>query len=486
VTRPTQVQRSAARRTARTRGTPPLTRFQRAGLFGAPLAFAVPILLDIPGLEPAGQRMLAVFLLAVVLWVTEAVPLHATAAVIIGLEIALVSDQAVVDLPAGFDAPAFATFYSALAHPVLMLFLGGFFLADGAAKFSLDRNLAAVLLRPFARSSRMVMLGLMLITAVLSMFMSNTATTATMIAVVVPVVATLPSEDRTRTGLVLCIPVAASVGGLGTPVGTPPNAIALGALADAGVPITFVRWMVMAIPFMIVTLLAAWLLLDRLYLRSRATVALDLESRFERSRPAIVFYATFVGTILLWLSEPLHGVPSTVIGFVPVIVLLATRTFSADDLRNVRWDVLWLVAGGLALASGVAATGLDGWMVGLVDWAVLSPGVLLVVLALVAVTMSTLISNSATANLLLPLGLALAASDVIEVDPLVLGVIIAVGCSLAMALPVSTPPNAVAYSTGMVATRDLAVTGLIVGAIGIALFVLVGTRVWAALGLVAA
>jgi solute carrier family 13 (sodium-dependent dicarboxylate transporter), member 2/3/5 len=475
---------TASRRADRARPVPALTSLQRAGLALAPLAFLAPLAAGVPGLDPAGERMLAVFLLAIVLWVTEAIPLHATAAVIIGLEIVLVSDQALFALPAGFVAPGFATFYSALAHPVLMLFLGGFFLADGAAKFSLDRNLAAVLLRPFARSSRMTMLGLMLITASLSMFMSNTATTATMIAVVVPVVASLPAEDRTRTGLILSIPVAASVGGLGTPVGTPPNAIALGALADAGVPITFLGWMVLAVPFMAVTLVVAWLLLDRLYLGSRARLTLDLEARFERSRPAMIFYATFVGTIVLWLSEPFHGVPSTVVGFVPVVVLLSTRTFSADDLRRVRWDVLWLVAGGLALASGVAATGLDGWMVGLVDWAVLSPAVLLIVLAIVAVTMSTLISNSATANLLLPLGLALAASDAIEISPLVLGVIIAVGCSLAMALPVSTPPNAIAYSTGLVRTRDLAITGVIIGGVGITLFVVVGTRVWAALGLV--
>ncbi len=460
-----------------------MSGLQRVGLVLAPVAFALPLVVDVPGLDAPGERMLAIFLLAIVLWVSEAIPLFATAAVIIGAEIALVSDQALLALPAAYDPPAFATFYEALAHPVLILFLGGFFLADGAAKFALDRNLAAVLLRPFGSSPRAIMLGMMTITAVLSMFMSNTATTATMMAVVLPLVATLEPGDRLRTGLVLSIPVAANVGGLGTPVGSPPNAIALGGLVDAGVPITFVQWMAMTVPFMLVVLIGAWLLLGRLFPSSGRDLALDLTPKFERSRPAVVFYATFVVTVLLWLTEPLHGVPATIVGFVPVIVLLATRVFGADDLRGVRWDVLWLVAGGIALASGVAATGLDEWLLGLVDWQELPTAALLVVLAATGLVLSTVISNSATANLLVPLGIALAASPAVAAAPLAVGVLIAVGCSLAMSLPVSTPPNAIAYSTGWVQTRDLALTGVIVGTAGVVLFVLAGPWLWSLVGL---
>jgi solute carrier family 13 (sodium-dependent dicarboxylate transporter), member 2/3/5 len=448
------------------------------------LAFVLPLILDIPGLDPAGERMLAVFLLAVVLWVTEAVPLYATATLIISGQILLISDQAVAELPAAFEPPAFASFYQALAHPVLMLFLGGFFLAEGAAKFTLDRNLARVLLKPFGSSPRMVMLGLMLITAVLSMFMSNTATAATMIAVVLPVLGGLPPEDRLRTGMALSIPIAANVGGIGTPVGTPPNAIALGVLADAGIGITFVDWMVLAVPFMLVVLGVAWLMLGRLYRSEEARLEVDIRSDFDRSPAALVFYATFVATVALWLTEPFHGVDSNVVGFLPVVVLLCTRVFDADDLRRVRWDVLWLVAGGLALGTGVSATGLDAWMVGLVGWEALAPTLLVIVLAGIALALSTLISNSATANLLLPLGLTLAASEAVAVEPLLAGVLIAIGCSLAMALPISTPPNAVAYSTGLVTTRDLAVMGAIVGAVGLLLYAVAAPWIWQQLGLV--
>ena len=185
---------------------------------------AAPLLVPVADLEPEGRRMLAVFGVAVVLWVTEAVPLHATAVLIIGAEVALISDEAVVASSAGFEPEPFARYYGALAHPVIVLFLGGFFLADSAAKVDLDRNLAGVLLRPFARSNTALLAGLMAITALLSMFMSNSATTAAMMAVVVPVTLSLDPGDPFRKALVLAIPVAANIGGLGTPVGTPANA----------------------------------------------------------------------------------------------------------------------------------------------------------------------------------------------------------------------------------------------------------------------
>ncbi|MCP4247780.1 MAG: SLC13/DASS family transporter, partial [bacterium] len=145
------------------------------GLF----ALVFPWFLNLDGLSEPGHRILGVFLMAIVLWVTEAIPLYATAALIIFLQILFISDQALWDLPSGFDPPTSASYFATLAHPVLMLFLGGFFLAEGAARYRLDRNLARILLRPFGDSPRMIVLGLMVITALFSMFMSNTATTAT-------------------------------------------------------------------------------------------------------------------------------------------------------------------------------------------------------------------------------------------------------------------------------------------------------------------
>ena len=193
------------------------------GIIGAITAITVCLLVQLPGLDAAGTRMFGIFLAAILLWVTEAVPLAGTAVLVIFLEVLLVSDHAL--LPVADGAPPYTRFFGALANPVIILFLGGFMVADGAAKYKVDRALSAVLLKPFTGKPRLTVMGVMLITALMSMFMSNTATTATMFAVMMPVITALP-KGRARTGIALSIPVAANVGGMGTPVGTPPNAIA--------------------------------------------------------------------------------------------------------------------------------------------------------------------------------------------------------------------------------------------------------------------
>lgn len=465
-------------------GRPRLPRMDRAGGIAlAVIVFLVPFFLDLPGLSPEGHRLLGIFLAAIVLWVTEAIPLHATAMAIIAAEVLLVSDQALLPLSEGFEAPDISAFYSALANPVIVLFLGGFFIAVAARKFQLDRNLARVLLRPFGTDPRMIMLGIMCITAVLSMFMSNTATTATMMAIVVPVLGSLPPGDRLRTGVAVAVPVAANVGGIGTPVGTPPNAIAIGALRSAGIDVSFVQWMAMAVPFMVVVLVASWLLLAVRFASQTRELDLRIEARFDRSRSARIFYMTAAATILLWLSEPLHGLDSAVVGLLPIVVLLSTRVFTVDDLQSIQWHVLWLVSGGIALGTGVQLTGLDGWLIELISWEAVPAVLLLGILALVALAMSTVISNSATANLLIPIGVTLALSPTVASNPLLMAAIIALACSLAMALPVSTPPNAIAYATGTFTTRQLAGVGLPIGVAGSVFVALVAPWLWGVLGL---
>ncbi len=460
-----------------------MTPARIGGLVAAALALLVPMIVDVPDLAEPGERVLGIFLMAVVLWVTEAIPLFATAALIILLQIALISDQAVWSLPGTAEVPGYETFFATLAHPVLMLFLGGFFLAEGASKFALDRTMARVLLRPFGSKPSSIVLGLMVITAAFSMFMSNTATTATLLAVVLPVVASLEPGDRLRAGMVLAVPIAANVGGIGTPVGTPPNAIAVGSLADAGIDVSFVKWMALAVPLMVVLLVVAWRVIVRLFPTSTTAIDVTIEGDFDRSSAAWVLYVVFALTVGLWLTEPLHGINSSVVGFLPVVVLLATGVFGSRELQAMPWHVLWLVAGGIALGIGVTDSGLDQWFIDLVSWDGLAAGLLAATLAATALAMSTIISNSAAANLLIPIGLTLALSEAVDVDPVAAGFFIAIGASLAMALPVSTPPNAIAYSAGTISTRDLATVGIIVGVIGWILYVFVGPVLWDVMGL---
>ena len=309
--------------------------------------------------------------------------------------------------------------------------------------------------------------------------MSNTATTATMFAVMMPVIMALP-EGKARTGIALSIPVAANVGGMGTPVGTPPNAIALGALENAGVKVTFFQWMLAAVPLMLVLLALSWVFIAWRYIPSDAQFNIDTSARFEKSKNAIIFYVVAGVTILLWMTESLHHISSNVVGFLPVVVLLMTKVMSGDDLRALDWPVLWLVAGGIALGSGVAATGLDKWMLGSIQWASIPGALLILVLALVGWVTSNVISHSASANLLVPMGMGLAAT--VSTSAAEIAIVIALGCSLGMCLPISTPPNAIAYSTGTTPTKEMAIVGIVVGVIGIVLLSFVAPLTWGAIG----
>lgn len=461
----------------------PWTQARLLGLLVALLAFAIPWIIHFHGLSEAGHRVFAIFLMAVVLWVSEAIPLHATAALIILLNILLASNVALIPLPKEDVAPAYTMYFNSLANPVLMLFLGGFFLADGAAKYGLDKSLARVLLKPFGTKPDRIILGLMVIAATFSMFMSNTATTATLMAVVLPVAARLPAGDKGKIALILCIPFAANIGGMGTPVGTPPNAIALGALNKAGIQVTFIEWMMMVMPLMIALLLFTWFALTRLFRSTSATLTIDIQSTFDRSPQARLFYVVAGATILLWFTEPLHGVQSSIVGFLPVVVMLATRLISDKEFHSMQWSVLWLVAGGIALGDGVAKTGLDKWLLSLADWENMAPAMIAGAMCVTALLFSTLISNSATANLLAPLGVALATSPGVTASPTMTALFVALGSSLAMSLPISTPPNAIAYSTGAVETKQMAVAGAAVAVAGLPLFIWVAPWLWSLMGL---
>ena len=456
-----------------------LTRLNALGLLVAFGLFWVPLLVDVPNLDAAGERMLAIFLVALVLFVTEAIPLYATAALIILLQVLMISDQAL--LPLAEPAGSAREFYAALADPVVILFLGGFLIADGAAKYRLDRNLASLVLTPFRHNARLALLALMLLTAVLGQFMSNTATAATMFAVMLPVLHGLPNV-KARAGFALSIPLASNVGGLGTPVASPPNAIAVAAVASRGESISFVGWMLAMWPLIIILLGLGWLYLVVRYVPKGLALDLHLERDFDTRLSAKVYYAASALTIILWFTEPFHGIPASAAAFVAVVILLGSKVMTGDDLRALQWPVLWLVAGGIALGGGVVASGPDEWLVGLVDWASV-PGVLLL-LALAGITwaLGNLLSNTATANLIIPIGLALAAS--IGQDIVTVGLLLAAACSMGMMLPVSTPPNAIAYATGTVKTSDLAAMGALIGITGVLLLGLVLPHLWALLGVV--
>ena len=373
----------------------------------------------------------------------------------------------------------FATF----ADPIIILFLGGFFLADAATKYRLDINLARVLLKPFGTNPKFVLLGLMSVTAIFSMFMSNTATAAMMLALLTPVLALFKPEDRGRAAFALCIPVGANVGGIGTPIGTPPNAIALKAMQDMGLDVSFGKWMAFGIPFVIIMLLVGWLILLKMFPISQPSLDLskELKGKFLKTPKAIVVYATFIITILMWIiPKEYHGLDANTVAIIPIAVFSVTGVISKKDLKSMSWDVLWLVAGGFALGVALSETNLAKDMISAIPFGEWNSTVLLIGASCICLFMATFMSHTATAALLVPIlagvaGAMLATGSMDNPGAVALLVTVAFASSLGMALPISTPPNAMAYATGLVEQKGMAISGTILCILGLVITIVMMT-----------
>ena len=415
--------------------------------------------------------MAAIFVLAGLLWVTEALPLFATALVVIALEIVLLAnpgDWTWIGTNMLDAKIHYSDFLSPLSDPIIILFLGGFILAQAAVKVGIDRALASNVLKIFGSKPKTVMLGLMAITAIFSMWMSNTATTAMMITLTVPLLAQVDSGDPFKKALVLCIPFAANIGGMGTPIASPPNAVTVAFLKDIGIEISFLEWTLTALPFVLVLLLITWITLWKVY---RPQHKIILKSEAHQINPQGYYVMTiFVTTIGLWLSEGWHGLPTPVVAFFPIIAFTSTGIIRRSDINSLEWHILILIAGGLALGSGLKITQLDYYLVELIPQ---SRTLIFPLLVTVTVLLSTFMSNTAAANLLIPLGVSYAVSMDNSGLALEIGIGIAFAASLAMSLPISTPPNAIAYAKGILHSKDFSKAGIFIGVTGIALIILI-------------
>jgi sodium-dependent dicarboxylate transporter 2/3/5 len=423
------------------------------------------------GLSKASASALAILLVAAILWITEAVPLFVTSLVILLLEVVWLSRVlGAAAPPARFLAPFFSD--------IVLLFLGGFVLSKALETYRLDERLAHRVLRRTGTAPRAVLLGMMAATAFLSMWMSNTAATAMMLALGLTILARVPEGDGFRRALLIGIPFAANLGGLGTPIGTPPNAIALRYLADVGRPVSFARWIALAVPLLVVLLAGTGWLLSRIYPSKITALEIRDESDGEppSSRAKAVLAITIV-TVLGWLTADLHGLSAGVVALAATIVLFGSGFLSIPDLRSLPWDVLLVVGGGLSLGVAVELSGLGHALVDRLPTEGASPLLIWAAFAIVAGVMTAVMSNTATANLLLPLVASLRG-----VAPAPLIIVIAFVCSIAMPLPVSTPPNAMVFGSGMLKVADMVRPGLIVSVVGTVIVLLFATAVFPLLG----
>jgi sodium-dependent dicarboxylate transporter 2/3/5 len=357
------------------------------------------------------------------------------------------------------------------ANPIIILFLGGFILAIAATKSGLDVLLAKNLIRPFGKKSENVLLGFLLITGFFSMFVSNTATAAMMLTFLTPVFAALPANGKGRVALTLSIPVAANLGGMATPIGTPPNAIALQALngPELHMGIGFGQWMAFMFPLVIVLLFISWFIIKKEYPFSQKTIELKIEGKVHHGWRMWVVCITFAVTILMWLFDRVTGVDANTVALIPIAVFALTGVITAKDLQQINWSVIWMVAGGFALGLGMNGSGLATAAIQSIPFGSWSPFVILIISGLICYFLSNFISNTATAALLVPIlavvcsGMGSTLDTIGGTSTILMG--IAVSASAAMCLPISTPPNAIAYSTGLVDQKEMLKTGLVVGVI---------------------
>ena len=434
----------------------------------------------IDALTVVQQRVIALFVFAALMWIFEIIPNWTTSLLVIVISLLTVSDKGIGLFcdPKFGQLVGFKSIMASFADPVVMLFMGGFVLAIMAEKYGLDVTMGRGLLSVFGTKPKIVLLGFLIVISIFSMFMSNTATAAMMLAFLAPVLATLPADDKGKIGLALSIPVAANLGGIGTPIGTPPNATAVRFLSEAGAEISFMDWMVHMIPYVIVMILVAWVLLQIFFPFKTEKLVLEIpENKKEKSWKSTVVWITFIGTILLWMTESITKINSNIVALIPLGVLTACGIFTKEDIKEINWSVLWLVAGGFALGTCLQGTGLAKVLINAIPFGSMSVVLVLVVAGLVCYFLSNFISNSATAALLIPILIVVAEG---MADPaaannaqfLALGgskamiVFIAMCASIAMLFPISTPPNAIAASTGLVETKDMAKVGIIIGIVG--------------------
>lgn len=435
------------------------------------IGFVIPFMLEIPGLSEAGHVALSIFVIAAIYWMFEPVPIYATSLLVILLQVLFLSKQGLLSFePAsGYSPNSYTDFIGTLSNPIIILFLGGFVLADIAVKYDLDKNLTRILLKPFGNKPKYIILGLMTVTAVLSAFMSNTATTAMMMTVILPIIARTKADDPIRIGLALCIPFAANIGGVATPIGTPPNAVVIGALSNQGINLAFTDWMILAVPLVIILLVVTWVILLKMFKPQTEIIELELKGSFQKNTSAWVAYIVFGITVLLWVTESLHGVGSSVIALIPVAVFSLIGILDKNGIRNLPWEVLWLVAGGISLGISMESTGLAEWVIHSINWSMFSSILLIVAFSLVAIVMSNFLSNTVSATLLIPLAVSLATSGIAGegFSLILISLVIGISASMAMMLPISTPPNAIAISTGLLKTKNMTKAGFVVGIFGL-------------------
>jgi sodium-dependent dicarboxylate transporter 2/3/5 len=477
---------------------------------GAGAGLVILLACDLKPGHPAVTATAAVAVLMAVWWITEALPLAITSLV----------PMVLLPLLGVMNGKVVARQYF---NHVIFLFIGGFMVALAMERWNLHKRIALRILLFFGDKPRLILLGFMAATAFLSMWISNTAATMMMVTIVLALVHRLegggasPGSRRFAIALLLGVAYSASVGGIATLVGTPPNPIFMRIFEiqfPDGPDITFAAWFSFAFPISVTLLVTIWLFLSLLYGPKKGAMAIDrtvMRRQYEALGPLSfaewVVLIDFVLLVVLWLTRagievggftipgwgglfahPEYLNDGTVaIGMALLLYLVparpgaSTRIMDWPTTARLPWNIVLLFGGGFALAAAFAGSGLSDWLgEELEALQSLHPLILIAVVCLAISFLTELTSNTATTGMILPVMAGLAKA--IEVNPLFLMVPVTISCSCAFMMPVATPPNAIVFGSGRIRVLDMARAGVILNVIGMIIIVaamyVLGGAVW--------
>ncbi len=430
---------------------------------------------------------MTLFLLVAALWLTEIIPLVASAILV-----------PVIAVVFGIATPREAL--APMFDPVIALFLGGFLLARAMSKYKLDKRLALSMISR-TKSPITLIFIMMIITMFLSFWMSNTAVAALMIPIALALLKSIEEFKGSNYGkaMILAVAYSATIGGMGTIIGSPPNAIAVSMLRDiAGVELSFLGWMLLAIPFTLVMIIIAFIYLSSVFkiknevksgkivLKNldRDAVKLQLLELGPMKKEEKVTIAILVTTVFLWMTQKLpsplfgwsgHGISSGIIALFAGVALFSTRILDSEDINKISWETLLIFGGGIVLGNMIVSSGISEWIV-INVLAIRNPFLIMFILGILSLIVTAFASNTASAVILIPLAIPLGAA--LGINPVIPAVLVALASSTDFALPIGTPPTMLAYSTGYFKFREMVKIGFLLMIIGILILTLVVLPLW--------
>ena len=442
----------------------------KVGLFFFSLGLSIlaTYLLSPDEFSKAQEYTMFILIFAILLWVTEAIPPFAVGIMIMGFLIYTMGN-----IEGSTMDPK--TISNTWSDSVIWIFLGGFFLSEGMRKTSLDISLFRGTISIFGSKPGYMLLGIMLTTSCLSLIISNTATSAMILAAVMPFLEREGKDSPMTKAILISIPASATFAGMGSLISSPPNLIVVDALKSKGIDVSFFDWMILGLPVAIVMLLFFWLILKQKYTSKVDKVDLDfleeqepLPSKIKLQRLFVIII--LVVTVIFWMMGAKLNIPTAATAGIPIMFLPMLGIITAEDIRKLPWDTLMLVAGGLSL--GIAIKELlapyYSQMLGDVQF---NGYLMMIIFAIVTIIFSNIMSSTATATIVINIAAVVLPPEQI----LPIGLVIGLCASCGLFLPVSTPPNAIVYSTGMLKQSDFYLGGFygaLFGTIVIILWVL--------------